>query len=49
MAVGQGGNGNMKFILETIAGAIAALFVIPTLVLAILKYLDWLNNKWKVL
>jgi hypothetical protein len=39
----------MKFILEAIAGGIAAVFVIPTLVLAIIKYLDWLNNKWKVL
>ncbi len=39
----------MKFILEAIAGVIAAVFVIPTLVLAILKYLDWLNSKWKVL
>ena len=41
--------GTMKFILEAIAGVIAAVFVIPTLVLAIIKYLDWLNNKWKVL
>ena len=39
----------MKFILEAIAGVIVAVFVIPTLVLAILKYLDWLNSKWKVL
>ncbi len=39
----------MKFILETIAGVIAAVFVIPTLILAVLKYLDWLNSKWKVL
>ena len=39
----------MKFILEVIAGVIAAVFIIPTLVLAVFKYIDWLNSKWKVL